>query len=207
MNPIRKPFKYTFYNATMAIVFINVAMMFVLSIFPRVSLYGGLSYAGLKRYHFFWQPVTYLFIHGGWRHLLFNMLALFFFGLPVEKACGTKEFLLFYFVCGIIDGIFCTFVYHYFGMYPLLIGASGAIYAVLFAYAVIYPRNIIYIWGLIPVPAPILVLVYAVIEFFSQFFGASGTSHIAHLSGLLLAWIYFVVRMGIHPTKVWRNNR
>lgn len=205
MNLIRKPFRYTFVNATMAIILLNIAFMFILQIFPRISLYLGLSYAGLS-YHWFWQPLTYLFIHGGWRHLLFNMMALFFFGISVERAVGTKEFLLFYLLCGILDGLICMAIYWFLGMNILLIGASGAIYAVLLAYAVIFPRNVIYVWGIIPVQAPVLVLIYAAIEFFSQFSGRGGISHCAHLSGLLLAWLYFVIRMGVHPLKVWRDN-
>lgn len=205
MNLLRKPFKYVFFNATMAIVLINVASLFLLQMIPRSLGYLGLSYAGL-RLHYYWQLVTYLFVHGGWRHLIFNMIALFFFGIPVEKACGSKEFLLFYILCGIMDGLISMLIYNLIGLNILLVGASGSIYAVLFAYAVIYPRNIIYIWGIIPVPAPILVLAYGLIEFFGQFFGSGGISHVAHLSGFFLAWIYFVVRMGIHPMKVWRDS-
>lgn len=205
MNLLRKPFRYTFFNATMAMIFINIAALFLIQVNPRSSLYLGLSWTGLKL-HYFWQPVTYLFVHGGWRHIIFNMIALFFFGIPVEKTVGSKEFLLFYFVCGILDGLLCMVVYRFFGTNILLIGASGAIYAVLLAYAVIFPRNVIYIWGILPVQAPLLVLVYAAIEFMSQFMGRGGISHIAHLSGLLLAWLYFVIRMGIHPNRVWRET-
>ena len=205
MNLLKKPFSYAFYNATMAIIFINIACLFIIQLIPRLPIYLGLSFAGL-RLHYFWQPLTYLFVHGSWRHILFNMIALFFFGIKFEKAVGSKEFLLFYFVCGILDGLMCVAIYWFFGMNVLLIGASGAIYAVLFAYAVVFPRDVIYIWGILPVQAPILVLVYAVIEFLSQFSGRGGISHVAHLSGLLLAWLYFVIRMGINPLKVWRNN-
>ncbi|MBQ0039917.1 MAG: rhomboid family intramembrane serine protease [Treponema sp.] len=205
MNPLRKPFRHVFKNATLAIVLVNIAVYFLIQMEPRLAVYGGLSYGGLV-HHMFWQPLTYLFIHGGWRHILFNMIALFFFGIPVEKAVGTKEFLLFYFLCGILDGLICTAIYRFLGMNILLMGASGAVYGVLLAYAVIYPRSVIYVWGILPLPAPILVLVYALMEFFSQFLGRDGISHCAHLSGLLLAWLYFVIRMGVHPLKVWRDN-
>ena len=87
-----------------------------------------------------------------------------------------------------------------------LIGASGAIYAILFAYAVIFPKNKIYIWAIIPVQAPLLIVIYAVIELGSQIFGfKTGIGHISHLLGLVFAWIYLVVRMGINPLKVWRD--
>lgn len=202
---LRKPLRYAFFNATLIIILINVIVFLVLFMFPRLSLYLGLSLYGLSC-RFYWQIITYLFVHDGWSHLIFNMLALLFFGMGVERAMGSREFLLFYFVCGILDGVFTTAIYALFGMYRVLVGASGAIYAVLFAYAVLFPRNRVYIWGILPIRAPILVAGYAVIEIVSQMLGGGGVSHLAHLIGFALAWIYFVLRMGIHPLKVWRES-
>ena len=85
-------------------------------------------------------------------------------------------------------------------------GASGAIYAVLFAYAVCFPRSKLYVWGILPVPAPILVLVYAIIEIVEQFISSSNIAHMTHLFGFAAAWLYFLIRMGIHPIKIWKNN-
>ena len=68
-----------------------------------------------------------------------------------------------------------------------------------------FPRSIIFIWGIIPVPAPIMVLGYAVIEFVSQFVGSSNVAHMTHLAGFGFAWLYFVVRMGVHPVRVWKD--
>lgn len=85
-------------------------------------------------------------------------------------------------------------------------GASGAIYAMLLAYAVIFPRSRIFIWGILPVPAPVLVIAYAVIELGSQIIGvSSNVAHMTHLAGFAFSWLYFVVRMGINPYKVWKN--
>lgn len=186
---------------------INVAVFLLLALFPHLSVYYlGMSYGGL-RHHYYWQVVTYLFVHSGWSHIIFNMLALLFFGMAVERAMGSKEFLLFYFVCGILDGVITIVIYRLLRINALLMGASGAIYAVLFAYAVIFPRSRVYIWGILPVRAPVLVFGYAVIEILSQIFGSNiGVAHLAHLAGFALAWVYFVVRMGIHPIRVWRNN-
>ena len=103
-----------------------------------------------------WQFFTYMFVHQGVSHIIFNMLALLFFGFSVEKAIGSKEFVLFYVVCGAIGGLLSFAVYYFTGSYNyFLMGASGSIYAVLFAYAVCFPRSVIYIWGIIPVPSPI----------------------------------------------------
>ena len=199
----RKPFRYTFFNATLFLILINV-LVYVVSIFiPLTGYYLGLSPYGVIKMHGFWQFVTYMFVHGGFRHIFFNMLGLLFFGFTLERAMGSKEFLLFYFTCGILSGVLSFAVFMITKVNVLLIGASGAIYAVLFAYAVGFPKSMIYIWGLLPVPAPILVGAYAVIEIVSEIFGSSNTAHLTHLFGFLIAWIYFLIRMGIHPIKIW----
>ena len=147
-----------------------------------------------------------MFVHQNISHVFFNMLGLLVFGLNLEKAIGSKEFLLFYIVCGALSGFFSYLVYKFTGQYRIfLMGASGAIYSVLFAYAVFFPRSIIFIWGLIPVPAPVLVLIYALIEIGSQFLESSNVAHMTHLFGFLAAWLYFVIRMGIHPIKIWKD--
>ena len=204
MNLIRRPFRYSFFNATLILLVINLLVHCITMIFPVVRIYLGLSMAGMH-HHFYWQPLTYMFVHGNWMHLIFNMIALLCFGMQIERRIGSKEFLLFYFVCGILDGVISIIVYALMGASTLLIGASGAIYALLLAFAVIFPRSIISIWGIIPVPAPILVAIYAIIEFGSQFVGRDNVAHFTHLSGLLLAWLYFLIRMGINPVRVWKE--
>jgi len=206
MNIIRKPFRYTYFNATFVIIGINIAMFLLTMIMPRLQIILGLSVVGTIGYHWWWQVVTYMFIHGGYSHIIFNMLGLFFFGVMVEKALGSKEFLLLYFLCGTLDGLVSLAVYYFTGQYTaFLIGASGALYSVLLVYAVIYPRSVISIWGIIPVPAPILVIAYAVIELFSQFFVSDNIAHLTHLTGFAIAWIYLFVRMGLHPVKIWKE--
>lgn len=168
---------------------------------------GALNVRIIDSYHFYWQFVTYMFIHGSLEHVLLNMLCLVCFGIQVEKAIGSKEFLLFYFVCGILSGVFSYLVYKLTGNYNVsLVGASGAIYSVMLAYAVLYPRSVIYIWWIIPVPAPIMVILYAIIELGSQIFlRNSGVAHLTHLFGFFTAYLYFLIRMGIHPIKVWKG--
>lgn len=174
--------------------------------FPFTDYVFGLNSVTFFKEHLFWQPLTYMFMHGGVRHLLSNMIGLFFFGLSVEKALGSKEFLLLYFISGIFSGLFSAFFYLFTGQdLAVLVGASGALYGILLAYAVVFPRSRIFIWGIIPVPAPILVIIYAVIAFFGQFTG-SNISHMTHLAGFAFSWIYFLIRMGINPIKVWLNR-
>lgn len=207
MNFLHKPFRYTFFNATLILIAINVAVFFVTMQFPSLQSYLGMSVYGCVVYHYWWQPVTYMFVHGGFTHILFNMIGLFCFGIMVEKAIGSKEFLLLYFFCGIFDGLISLLLYYLTGQgYVLLIGASGAIYSILLVYAVLFPRSIISIWGIIPVPAPLLVIIYAVIEIGSQFLErSSGVAHLTHLTGFALAWLYLVVRMGLHPIRIWKD--
>ena len=217
MNFLRKPFKYTFYKTSLAIALINIAVHFLTGFLGLSKNFFGLSVIGFVFNHYYWQVFTYMFIHGDISHLFFNMLALLLFGSSIERAIGSREFLLLYFVTGVFSGLFSLAVYYgygyflaYNGIQPWtfgisLIGASGAIYGLLFAYAVIFPRSIIYIWGLIPVPAPLMVLGYAVIEFVSQFVGSSNVAHVTHLAGFAFAWLYFVIRMGVHPVQIWKD--
>ena len=218
MTGIRKPFKYAYYNITLWLIAVNVSLYVLMFICRKISGIDLTNVLGLSLYctigqHFWWQPFTYMFVHGGFLHLLFNMLALFFFGFPTEKVIGSKEFILLYLLCGILIGFsslgvsYITFrvtgnVLHY--LVPM-VGASGAIYSVLLSYAVCYPKSKIFIWGIIPVPAPLLILIYFVIEFVAQIRGNSSVAHYAHLLGFFFAWLYLLIRMGINPITVWKN--
>lgn len=204
---IGKPFKYSFHNLTLYIILINFIIYFLCGLNTNLYLYFGMTPAIVIQHKMFWQFFTYMFMHQNISHVFFNMLGLLFFGVSLERAIGSKEFLLFYIICGFLSGLFSFGAYFISKTYFVtLIGASGALYAVLFAYAVFFPKSIIYIWGIIPVPAPILVLLYALIELGSQFLGVrSSVAHFAHLFGFLAAWLYFVIRMGIHPLKIWKD--
>ena len=97
-------------------------------------------------------------------------------------------------------------LYFFSGYYYVnLVGASGALYSILLIFAVLFPKSIIGVYGIIPVPAPLLVLGYAVIELGSHFRGGSNVAHLTHLTGFAIAWLYLIVRMGLHPIKIWKN--
>jgi membrane associated rhomboid family serine protease len=148
-----------------------------------------------------WTFVTYMFVHSGFSHIIFNMLALFVFGVQIERYLGSREFLLFYFITGTLAGIFSFFVYSMTGQsFVWLAGASGAVFAVSFIYAVFFPESIIYIWGILPVRAPLMVLGFTAIEIFSQFFlTRSNVAHLTHLAGFGFAWLYCLIRFRINP--------
>ena len=208
-NILRKKFSYRFYNATLIIAAVN-ALAFVITGSgrnPNFQYLLGLQPILFLRGHYFWQLATYMFMHGSWSHLLSNMIGLIFFGIYVEKQVGSREFLLFYLVCGILCGAASLGIYAVAGYWQiLLVGASGAVYAVLLLFAVIFPRSTVFILGLVPVPAPLLIAVYAGIAVFDQVFGMNqGVAHLTHLSGFAAAWLFCLVRYGVNPIKVWRN--
>ena len=207
MKYLRKPFKYIYKNAVLVIAVINVAVFVLTSLFRNLSAYLGLVPFLVVHAQTYWQFFTYQFVHGDFFHLAFNMLALFFFGIPVERKIGTKEFILYYLLIGTIGGALSFLVYAATGFYTItLVGASGAIFGLLLLYAVLYPNSVIYIWGVIPVPAPLLILGYAVIELISIFSIGDGVAHLTHFIGLIAGWVYIRIRFGIKPLKVWNST-
>ena len=160
----------------------------------------------------FWQPVTYMFMHGNFGHLFFNMFALWMFGAAVENYWGVKKFLIYYFVAGVgaavvyeiwqyIDFNYIMHVQDYSGVQISLketitvdqfmnrftmVGASGAVYGLLLAFGMLFPNSLIYIYFLIPVKAKWFVIIYGGIEVLYCIFASSdGIAHIAHLGGML----------------------
>lgn len=134
-----------------------------------------------------WTIITYMFVHGGLWHIGFNMLALFFFGPRVEERLGSRQFLWLYFISG-VSGAVLSFL-----MTPgaSIVGASAAIFGVMLAFAYFWPDAPILIWGIIPIPARILVILTTVLALWSGFGGGGGNiAHFAHLGGYAGAFIY-----------------
>lgn len=142
-----------------------------------------------------WQPFTYMFLHGGFWHIAMNMLILWMFGSDLEGVWGRKEFLRFYIVTGAGAGVFSLVPYFigvlsgYRGTIPSIIGASGAIYAILLAYAMTYPDRKVLVYMLIPIKVKYLMIIMGFITFVSIGNG-DGISHITHLGGLVVGWFY-----------------
>ena len=179
------------------------------------------DYLGL---HFFmasdfkpYQLITYMFMHGNFEHLFFNMFALWMFGNTLENIWGSKRFLLFYMLCGIGAGL-CQEVVQYiqyatslaqydnvsFGNGQLIsmadylnllntVGASGAIYGLLLAFGMMFPNSMIYLYFFVPIKAKWFVIGYAVIELVSGFIGGGNVAHFAHLGGMLFGLILILV--------------
>ncbi|HEV2148867.1 MAG TPA: rhomboid family intramembrane serine protease [Longimicrobiaceae bacterium] len=133
-----------------------------------------------------WTIVTYMFVHAGFLHLLFNMLGLFFFGPPLEERWGGREFLKFYFIAGLGAALLSFITPH-----ALIVGASGAIYGILMAYALYWPDNPVYIWGIFPVKVKWLVTgIVAITVLGALSSGKSGIAYLAHLGGLATGFLY-----------------
>ncbi len=145
-----------------------------------------------------WQLFTYLFVHGGFLHIFFNMFVLWMFGKDLEIQWGKNKFLLFYFTCGIGAGLM-TVLFSINSIVPI-VGASGAIYGLLVAYGFTYPNRMVYLYGLFPLKVKYMVLGLGVIAFFASLSAnQSNVSHITHLSGMIIGvlYIYFILN--------WKN--
>ncbi len=141
-----------------------------------------------------WQLVSYLFLHGGFFHILFNMLALWFFGIELENVWGTRRFLYYYFLCGVGAGISNIFIGPLFAPPAPTIGASGAIYGVLIAFGILFPNSPVYLFFLFPIKAKYLVAIFIGIELVYGITGTQqGIAHFAHLGGALVGFIYIVM--------------
>ena len=179
----------------------------------------GLHFFKASDFRFF-QLVTYMFMHGNFGHLFFNMFALWMFGNTLENIWGSKRFLLFYMVCGIGAGL-CQELVQYIQYTTSLaqystvnlsghivtmdtylnmmttVGASGAIYGLLLAFGMMFPDSQIYLYFLFPIKAKWFVIGYAVIELISGLGGADNVAHFAHLGGMLF---------GLLLILYWRKN-
>jgi membrane associated rhomboid family serine protease len=176
----------------------NVALFVMQLVFPAIAEFLGLSPELVLRRLWVWQPVTYMFLHGDLFHILFNMLALWMLGVELERLWGTVGFLRFYFVSGIGAALTTLVVallpFDFAGpvWYSLTVGASGAIYGLLLAYAYYYPdRPMLFFPIPIPVPAKYFVLILGAIAFLSSLGGrATGVAHATHLGGLVAGYVY-----------------
>ena len=136
-----------------------------------------------------WQPITYLFLHSGFFHILINMLVLWMFGKELEYRWGKNKFLFYYLITGIGSGIL-TILYNPYSMIPI-VGASGAIYGILIAYTLIYPNRKVYIYGIFPMQIKFMMILLGLTAFFASFMQTnSSISHITHLGGMFVGFVF-----------------
>jgi membrane associated rhomboid family serine protease len=206
---LRRPIRYSFYNATLFLIAANVLVFLATYLAPNLGAYLWLRPAVVVQARAWWQVVTYMFCHANFWHLFLNMLSLYLFGVQLERRMGSGEFLLFYLVTGIGAGLVTLLVNNATGQGMIaVVGASGAIFAVLLAFASFFPDARIFIFGILPMRAPTAVLLFAGIELFSMFTNLSaGVAHLTHLAGVLFGWGLLVLRFRINPVRVFFPRR
>jgi len=153
---------------------------------PSIALQGA-----------YWQFFTYMFLHGGFYHIFINMFVLLVFGIPVESSLGRKKFLALYFISGLFSAVFYMLLTTESAV--MMLGASGAIFAVLTAYGFLFPDSIILVGFILPVKAKFAVILFAVIEFFSGAMDLQmGVANFGHLGGIIA---------GVLIMLYWRHSR
>ncbi len=159
-------------------------MISVLGLVPEKVLSGSL-----------WLLFTYQFFHGGLIHLFFNMFALWMFGQEIEKKWGSKRFLRYYLVCGVGAGLFIFLV-------PIIlghrldiptVGASGSIFGLMLAYAVLWPNREVLLWFVIPVKMKYLMLLIGGVSFIFLLQNSSNISHVGHFGGIVTGYLYLLM--------------
>jgi membrane associated rhomboid family serine protease len=150
------------------------------SFVPNLAIYG------LQ----LWRFVTYMFLHGGFGHIGFNMFALWMFGSQIEARWGARNFVIYYFVCGLGGAVFYG-IFKLFGMdtFVPMIGASAAVMGILLAYGMTFPNSIILFMFIIPMKAKYFVILLALIDLWS-IPGNDSVAHLAHLGGMLAGFIF-----------------
>lgn len=199
-------------TVTKNLIIINVIIFIATLINENFMISAFALFYPTSQYFHWWQLVTHMFMHGGFWHIFFNMYTLFIFGCVVERIIGSKKFLLFYFICGLgAAGLHLGVEYlqmqsfmeqaalgqakaiqsiQMLKMTPT-VGASGAIYGVLLAYAMLFPESrMTLLFPPVTLSAKWMVVVFAAIELVTGVSGmASGVAHFAHLGGMLIGWL------------------
>jgi membrane associated rhomboid family serine protease len=196
----------------------NVAVFLFASLFGDVTL-GGFPMSRLISQVFFlyplgggfqiWQLFTYMFMHGGFMHILFNMFALWMFGMELENTWGSKKFLTYYLACGLGAGVSNLLFGPLFGAAGPTIGASGAIYGVLIAFGMMFPTRPIFIYFLLPIQAKYFVTFYILLEMYAGITGTmDGIAHFAHLGGAAVGLVYMLIDQRRLPLeRFWSRTR
>ncbi len=154
-----------------------------------------------------WQLVTYAFLHGGLTHILFNMFALWMFGIQIERSWGSRRFTIYYFVCVVGAGVTQMFVM--WGVPVPTIGASGGVFGILLAFGMMFPdQRIMLLFPPIPIKAKWFVIGYGAIELWAGISNTqSGVAHFAHLGGMVFGFIliqYWRGKLPKKPEREWR---
>ena len=190
-------------NLIIVNILIYIATALIPSFETLMARYCQLYWFGSPWFHS-WQFITYMFLHGGFSHLFFNMFALWMFGRTLEDRLGPQRFMIYYVVCGVgaaLIQMLVAWLTHDTGI--VLIGASGAVMGLLLAFGVMYPNSQIFVFPLpFPITAKWFVMGYAAIELLSGATGYDlGVAHFAHVGGMLWGWLLLIYWKRRH--KIW----
>ncbi|MGE5436235.1 MAG: rhomboid family intramembrane serine protease, partial [Syntrophothermus sp.] len=165
-----------------------------------IRYFGLIPFGNFADAQFYpWQLITYQFLHGGFSHILFNMFALWMFGMEIENVWGSKRFLIFYLTCGVVAGLFHLVMSSLLtGLTAPTIGASGAIFGVMVAFAMLFPDRYIFLYFFVPVKAKYLIMFLVVLEFLAVDSAGSTVAHLAHLGGALAGFLYIMLDKNIY---------
>jgi membrane associated rhomboid family serine protease len=184
----------------MRLIVANVGVALLAMVFPALPV--ALAYMPALAVTRPWTIVTYMFVHAGFGHLFFNMLALYFFGPQLEARIGSRNFIALYLTSGLAGALFSLFTPH-----ALIVGASGAVYGVMLGFARYWPRSRLLIWGILPVEAWLLVVIMTALALFGGAgFGQSGVAHFTHLGGFVGGFLYLKVMESRSPAARFRTQ-
>lgn len=191
---------------------INLSI-FVLSLFGQTAAFLNKWFAvstySIAQSLQVWRVITYQFLHADVWHVVFNMIGLYFFGPRLESLWSSKRFLKFYLVCGAIGGFVYPILYHvgFPGMtYGHLIGASGAVYGILAACAIMFPHVRVYIYGIFPIPLILVAGILVLVSMVGLFTGDNKGGDAAHLSGLAAGALYVLWQPWFNKTRANMNK-
>jgi membrane associated rhomboid family serine protease len=180
-------------SAVQALIAINVVILFLqMTVVPSEAMQGALGFNFASAPSRWWTVLTYMFVHHDFWHLFWNMYALFLFGPRLEHLWGTKKFSFFYLLSG-LGGLICYSLF-FRDSGALLLGASGAIFGVMGAYALQWPKQEVYLFWVLPMRVLTLVLILVGFNLAMGVFGLAGggtdVAYFAHLGGFIVAWLY-----------------
>lgn len=219
MSPSYRPFGgfSVFPPVIKNLLIINVAVFFIQMIANNLMLGGQPLWYVLNMWFALnpisegfnfqiWQLITYQFMHGGFSHILFNMFALWMFGMEIENIWGSKKFLIYYLVCGVAAGLAQLFISPLYSSPAVTIGASGAIFGVMIAFAMLFPDRHIFLYFLIPIRAKYLIGFLFILEIFWIGDAGSNVAHLAHLGGAFAGFLFIMFDKSIDvPLKRMLN--
>lgn len=182
----------------------NVAVYFLQNLLPLIEGWGVFQTRTAVFNFQIWRFATYMFMHGSFSHILFNMFGLWMFGSQIEALWGRRTFLTFYVICGLGGAVFYALMDIVgVGMGRPMLGASGAIFGILVAYGITFPNNVLLLGFIFPVKAKYAVVIFGLIQVFSTASDSGGgVAHSAHLGGMLAGFLFMWATMPSFPRQL-----